>query len=416
MMKGSSAKPKPGASNLPTEQDVLTMLGQPVFESGPAKPVEVPSPFTPDWNTPYNAVSGLARGAANVVTAVPSALATIGKQGWTGAFKSIVSDPMKAEWEKANQDLNAVHPDPMSAFGHRLASVFPVVGPWAAGLGERAGQGDISGATAEAAATLGAPHIAGSAGPESAMKAAPKVAGSLMDRAISNRMEPPAPNILTTLTKMGLGYGIGELTGHPKLGAAVGGAIDLLRQSPTFRNMKASAQNALAKEIIKINPPEPPLPPIQGPARPPASQPSVQVVPQGKLPPGKTPLQLTGETAGAQPKLNAAPGHGLPAGTASVEAEPQLPQAYRELQGPTPPPGTMGDVKLGQEGGIAPRGEQTVTGTHLPLRRATAGDGSGIRPGAFRPLTETERAKYIEEHGNIGKAPTEPPKPPTKKK
>lgn len=51
----------------------------------------------------------------------------------------------------------------MEAFGHALAGAIPVLGPWAAGLGEQAGTGDIGGALARGGAQVAVPQLAGKA-------------------------------------------------------------------------------------------------------------------------------------------------------------------------------------------------------------------------------------------------------------
>ena len=50
------------------------------------------------------------------------------------------------------------------AVGHGLAAALPGVGPWAAGLGERAGAGDIAGAATELVTTLGVPKAIAATG------------------------------------------------------------------------------------------------------------------------------------------------------------------------------------------------------------------------------------------------------------
>ena len=73
----------------------------------------------------------------------------------------------------------------VEAAGHGLASVLPMVGPWAAGLGEQAGSGDIGGAVARGGATM----LAGKAG-EKVFKGAMNLPNTVSDvRAASDPTE-----------------------------------------------------------------------------------------------------------------------------------------------------------------------------------------------------------------------------------
>lgn len=58
--------------------------------------------------------------------------------------------------------------------GHGVAAAMPGVGPWAAGVGGRIGQGDIAGGITEAATTLGVPEAIGILAPKIAPKAIEK--------------------------------------------------------------------------------------------------------------------------------------------------------------------------------------------------------------------------------------------------
>lgn len=59
--------------------------------------------------------------------------------------------PMNAEWDKAR-----TAPTMSEAVGHGLASLLPMVGPFAANLGEQAGTGDVGGALARGGIQMGA--------------------------------------------------------------------------------------------------------------------------------------------------------------------------------------------------------------------------------------------------------------------
>lgn len=77
--------------------------------------------------------------------------------GKDSTYNKFVGDPAAAEAQKATDlwkqggTLNRVE-----AAGHELAGALPMVGPWAAHLGERAGTGDVGGAIGEAEGTMGA--------------------------------------------------------------------------------------------------------------------------------------------------------------------------------------------------------------------------------------------------------------------
>lgn len=67
-----------------------------------------------------------------------------------------ITEPYKSELQKAHEYEGRSSPSTSAALGHRLAAVTPLVGPWAAGLGEQAGTGDIGGAAAQVAGAIGA--------------------------------------------------------------------------------------------------------------------------------------------------------------------------------------------------------------------------------------------------------------------
>jgi hypothetical protein len=67
----------------------------------------------------------------------------------TALGKKYLTEPAGGEIEKAKEEAAQGHT--MSAIGHGAAAALPLVGPWAASLGERAGTGDIGGAAGEAA-------------------------------------------------------------------------------------------------------------------------------------------------------------------------------------------------------------------------------------------------------------------------
>lgn len=78
-------------------------------------------------------------------------LNTKGEYDPTGQWRIVINknivDPAVAEWQKGKQEGG------LPGIGHQVAAALPLVGPWAASLGERAGTGDVGGAAAEAVGT-----------------------------------------------------------------------------------------------------------------------------------------------------------------------------------------------------------------------------------------------------------------------
>ena len=69
---------------------------------------------------------------------------------WQAVVKKNITEPAAAEWEKGTQEGG------LPGIGHKVAAAVPLVGPWAASLGERAGTGDVGGAGSEALGTIAA--------------------------------------------------------------------------------------------------------------------------------------------------------------------------------------------------------------------------------------------------------------------
>lgn len=85
---------------------------------------------------------------------------------WKNMGNDMVVKPAQEEERKAAAALN--DPDPnrswlskqTESFGHGLAAAIPVVGPWAANIGEQAGTGDVGGALTRGAVQYGAAELA----------------------------------------------------------------------------------------------------------------------------------------------------------------------------------------------------------------------------------------------------------------
>jgi len=72
--------------------------------------------------------------------------------GKDSTLNKFAIQPAEEEVRKAGKDFSSGNK--MSGYGHVLASAVPLVGPWAAKLGEQAGTGDVGGAVANAAGTV----------------------------------------------------------------------------------------------------------------------------------------------------------------------------------------------------------------------------------------------------------------------
>lgn len=262
-----------------------------------------------------------------------------------------VTDPQKLKPQAFEAGLQHFNEHPVaSALG-----MIPIFGPTLQSLAERFSQ-DPSGAITEGATTAGS------------MMLGARALRSIMPRAMINAQfvdEPPGPM-------------------NDFIDAEV-----IPPQPPPSRTQLGTGRVQYGEAV-------PPTPPNQ------LSPPS-----QPRLPGGRTSAQIQG-TAPAQPQLGPAPGYVVPPGTGlPLEADPRLPSSYSSIpaQSPEPPPGTVGKIRLGDEGGIPKRGEQTVTGVKpKPVRETT---------GRMRKGTPEE---LLSKKSTPGKTSAEPPKPPPKKK
>lgn len=119
------------------------------------------------------------------------------------SFNKIVGAPAAAEEGKAKDAWKQGHV--AEAAGHELASYLPVVGPWAANLGEQAGTGDVGGAVAKGATQAvtaeALPKVAGKAINE--VKAVPTVWKGLktIGENAARAEAPPAAELPTVAAK-----------------------------------------------------------------------------------------------------------------------------------------------------------------------------------------------------------------------
>ncbi len=152
--------------------------------------------------TPMNMLHGLGEGIGGMFKGgyeVGKDLST--NPNWivgpNSTYDKFVGDPAAAEASKATALWNKGGiGNKVQAAGHELAGALPMVGPWAAHLGERAGTGDVGGAGAEAAGAIGMGY------------AIPKIRGAVRDQIYADM--PPS------------GKGP-QLTPFAKKGAQIGG-------------------------------------------------------------------------------------------------------------------------------------------------------------------------------------------------
>lgn len=71
-------------------------------------------------------------------------------EGPNSLLHKYITNPADVEQAKAMQDIGSGHK--LSGFGHSVAAALPLVGPWAASLGEQAGSGDVGGALSKGGA------------------------------------------------------------------------------------------------------------------------------------------------------------------------------------------------------------------------------------------------------------------------
>lgn len=106
------------------------------------------------WKGAKGLVGGAYEMGKDLVSPMPWLM---GKPGEETVAEKYLFKPSEAETIKAGEALN--RNDYIGAGGHALASAIPLVGPWAASLGEQAGTGDIHGAAGNILGTAGAGEL-----------------------------------------------------------------------------------------------------------------------------------------------------------------------------------------------------------------------------------------------------------------
>ncbi len=189
-----------------------------------------------DWYgfTPSNIALNVGRGAAGAVKGMYG----LGKDivsnpnwftGPTSTWQKFVAGPGEAEHQKANELYQQGRK--WESFGHGLAGDIPLVGPWAASLGEQTGEGDIGGAVGQVGgAYLGAKVAKGAAQtataiPIGAASALMKLPNAIMDaKALQKGFDVTGKMVKIVdrgdnLSQAARGVLQGKIT--PNLGAAV---------------------------------------------------------------------------------------------------------------------------------------------------------------------------------------------------
>lgn len=154
--------------------------------------------------TPGNIAKNVVGGAVGVAKGLGQVAGDlVSNPNWlTGkdsTFEKFVLNPAGEQAQKATDEWKAGHP--VQAAGHELAGALPMVGPWAASLGEQAGRGDVGGAAGQAVGTMGAmkaPGILGDVTKPLRNAAAERVAGSLIGTVPQNtfKVSQPAPALV----------------------------------------------------------------------------------------------------------------------------------------------------------------------------------------------------------------------------
>jgi hypothetical protein len=85
----------------------------------------------------------------------------VGTPGHPTTVQKFIVDPYMQETQRAGE--LAQQNRWLPAYGHSFASLIPMVGPWAASLGEQAGRGDVGGAVGQAVGATLVPKLAGTA-------------------------------------------------------------------------------------------------------------------------------------------------------------------------------------------------------------------------------------------------------------
>lgn len=193
------------------------------------------------------------------------------------------------------------------AAGYRLASGIPVLGPMIAGLGERAGSGDIAGAAGNLTGALAIPKVYGTVG-KGMKAAAPSVANAA--KTVAQGAGKAAMAVGPEVAGAAVGNAVGGLAGGAA-GAALGNRVlrpmvtKFLREKMGMSPVRA--QEAAARmpesELVKLAqesmPPQASIP--QGPIQPSpvtGSMPSGQaMVPAPQVPPAPISSGMVPSTA-----------------------------------------------------------------------------------------------------------------------
>lgn len=116
-------------------------------------------------------------------------------------LEKFVEQPMEQQVVKAGQAFN--QGDTLAGVGHGLASGVPLIGPWAASLGEQAGSGDIGGAVGGAAGTYAAVKAPAAVGAVANQVLPSRIrAQAGLDRVANSSDTPQAPNFDSTAKRI----------------------------------------------------------------------------------------------------------------------------------------------------------------------------------------------------------------------
>lgn len=93
--------------------------------------------------TPSNMATQAVQGVKELGSGIKDTVHDIGNLSWSDLAKKYLFDPADAESKKAQTAKTS-----SESVGHSVAAAIPLLGPWAASLGEQAGTGDVGGAAA----------------------------------------------------------------------------------------------------------------------------------------------------------------------------------------------------------------------------------------------------------------------------
>jgi hypothetical protein len=296
----------------------VTRLNEAVQAGGTIVNSPVPEAQLPAYYgfTPGNIASNAWEGAKSVVQGTYA----LGKdllqnpnwvEGDTSTLHKFVEQPMLDQSTKAAQSFAAGNS--VEGIGHTIASGLPLIGPWAASLGEQAGTGDIGGAVAKGAGQVGtmkAGELALTRGIPAAAGAAPGAIRAGV-RGINKGLEK-APGTIGGTAGAAIG---GYFGGH--IGAEVGGVAGAVAGRELLPQVRIPGEGFGLPNRVTGGP---------------ASAPSYAVYPGASLP--ENPGVFPGAPLPQAPPAEVLQARGLTQGAAAAPPDPSA--ALGQIGNPKP--------------------------------------------------------------------------------